>query len=327
MNRQNKYSPTQAPPCRHRTDASPRKSSHRAVTALESKREEATKDLKGTVSIGATAQELELEATPEEIWAEVQAQRRRTETIAPDIIVPPISTPPESAPPAASAPATPPLHQAVATSLRDAAVAAAPGLRDAASAARPALQNGIHAVSDYVAQQKQIRKDNSSKKRQGRELSAAFGVIGLALFIAFNHGHDAINIPSSNPPSIQTLAEVPEGQTVWVDTADLEAIEHGSSPTTQLVHDEKMDNGWRLVKHDGQLYVRGFTLPLSDQALSIAPVKMYNDDNAGVLEGVDDSEVTLPLSGFHIDSTQKSDDWSELDISHVRTNKYSREDW
>ena len=46
-----------------------------AINALEASRDEAARNLAGTVPIGEVVQELKLEATPEEIWAQVQKQR------------------------------------------------------------------------------------------------------------------------------------------------------------------------------------------------------------------------------------------------------------
>ena len=46
-----------------------------AINALETSKDEAARRLAGTVPIGEVIQELKLEATPEEIWAQVQRQR------------------------------------------------------------------------------------------------------------------------------------------------------------------------------------------------------------------------------------------------------------
>ena len=46
-----------------------------AINALEASRDEAARHLAGTVPIGEVVKELKLEATPEEIWAQVQKQR------------------------------------------------------------------------------------------------------------------------------------------------------------------------------------------------------------------------------------------------------------
>ena len=46
-----------------------------AINALEASKDEAARHLAGTVPIGEVVQELKLEATPEDIWAQVQKQR------------------------------------------------------------------------------------------------------------------------------------------------------------------------------------------------------------------------------------------------------------
>ena len=46
-----------------------------AVSALEAGKQEAARHLESTVPIGLVVQEMDLEATPEEVWAQVQKQR------------------------------------------------------------------------------------------------------------------------------------------------------------------------------------------------------------------------------------------------------------
>lgn len=46
-----------------------------AINALEAREDEAARHLAGTVPIGEVVAELKLEATPEEVWAQVQRQR------------------------------------------------------------------------------------------------------------------------------------------------------------------------------------------------------------------------------------------------------------
>lgn len=49
----------------------------KAISAIEARRQEEAQRLEGTVAIGAIAEELQLDATPEELWAEIQKQRAR----------------------------------------------------------------------------------------------------------------------------------------------------------------------------------------------------------------------------------------------------------
>lgn len=48
-----------------------------AINALEASKDEEAQHLAGTVAIGQVVDELKLEATPEELWAQVQKQRAR----------------------------------------------------------------------------------------------------------------------------------------------------------------------------------------------------------------------------------------------------------
>lgn len=47
----------------------------RALASIEARRQEEARQLEGTVVIGDVVQELQLDATPEEVWAEIQKQR------------------------------------------------------------------------------------------------------------------------------------------------------------------------------------------------------------------------------------------------------------
>ncbi len=70
-----------------------------AINDLESSKDAAARHLAGTVPIGEVVQELKLEATPEEIWAQVQRQRARK--AAEDAAVQPAFAPTATVQPAA----------------------------------------------------------------------------------------------------------------------------------------------------------------------------------------------------------------------------------
>ncbi len=301
----------------------------RALAALEGRKQEAVRQQDGTVAIGQVVQELEVDASPEDIWAEVQRQRAAAEQAA----QPPPATPPPTAtahaqgfaiPPAPPAPTSVDINATLrlsAAHLRDAARAAAPGLKQAAEAATPALKQGMDAVSRHLAASGRQRPMTlPAKIATGFGMTMAF--IGLASGLFFGTGHHAV----SRPAPWRALASVPDGHDVEADTATVQRITAGADPATVQVRDtDSLPNRWILVRHDKRWYVRGYVLESAE--VGAGPLKVYTDDNAGVLHGVEDKEVTLRLDALHIDDTNAGDDWSELDVSGVHPDAYTREDW
>lgn len=74
----------------------------RALASIEARREEEARLLEGTVPIGEVVQELQLDATPEEVWAEIQKQR--AEASAQRSAVHTVRLKPERVPPEAAIP-------------------------------------------------------------------------------------------------------------------------------------------------------------------------------------------------------------------------------
>ena len=283
----------------------------RAIAAIEGRRQEQAKGLAGTLSIGEAVRELDLDATPDEVWAEVRAQRAQVQTPTPAASVPP-------------APAPPPLPQSLGNALRDAALAAAPGLKQAAQAAAPSLKQGMDAARQHLAAQNAAK--SPTRRENAKQAVTAFAVVCAMVGVMAGTGVLS-HLPFSHPAPVRMLATVPDNHPVSADTATVQRLEAGALPTSVSVQDGSVRDTWTLVKHNGVVYMRGYTLPLSDKELGVGDVKVYNDDNAGVLHGVEDAEVTLRLDSLKIDDTNSGQGWHEIDVSSVHPDTYTREDW
>ena len=283
-----------------------------AVAAVEARRAAAAKREGSTVPIGQAVDELGVNIPPADIWAEVQARRQQGKPV--------------------------PLAQS-------AAIKAAALLKWMQAGASPLLAKS---VADWQSQFTDYKSEAFSIKQMEAELHArkrglqkrrgpvvaliiAACVIGATAF----GGHDGSRDRDNDAPSIssvssssqtRTLAEVKDGDPVSVTQDVLEKIEKGQDMAQTLVQGHgDVDNGWTLVKHNGHVYVRAFTKPLSDSALQVGEVKLYNDNDVGELDGNPDQEVTLRLDTLKIDKTDASDGWREMDVSHVHPDAFARE--
>lgn len=303
------------------TRVTPEELAH-AIATLEARRLDAERVQAGTIPIGEAVRELNLDATPEEVLTEVRAQRQAQSA-------PP--SPPQSAQTHAPAPPTPPLasvpplHQTVTSALRQAAVAATPGLKQAALAASPALKQGMDALSQHAKQPKRAKPD----KRGWRKQSA----FGFGIFFAFlglsqtglltrHHSHVSVQIA----PQVRYLSTVPDGHEVHADTATVLSIAQGADPKAVAVLDgPQQGNTWTLVRHDKHWYVHANAL--ESATLGAGPLKIYNQHNAGVLDGETEQDVTLRLDNSKVTDTNAGDNWSEIDASQVHPDTYTHEDW
>ncbi len=297
------------------TRVTPEELAH-AIASLEARRLDETRHQENTIPIGEAVRELGLDATPEEVLAEVRAQRE-AHTANP----PPAQAAPANAqtPPASPLPPVPPLHQTVTAALRQAAVAAAPGLKQAALAASPALKQGLDALSQHVKQPK--REKRARRKRPWAALGIGFAIFGIVQGGIFSHHHRV-----QTAPRFRLLSMVPDGHEVYASTATVQSIVHGADPGTVSVQDgAEMDNGWTLVRHDKHWYVRGHVL--ENARLGAGEVKVYNEHDAGVLHDQSEQDVTLRLDNSQIADTNAGDTWSEIDLSQVHPDTYTHEDW
>jgi len=297
------------------TRVTPEELAH-AIASLEARKLEEVRLQENTIPIGQAVRELNLDATPEEVLAEVRAQRQaQAATPSPTQASPSAAHTPPAPPPIP----VPPLHRTVTDALRQAAVAATPGLKQAALAASPALKQGLDAMSQRVKQPKQAKRVGRGRIWLVAGIIAAFAAATNGLG---SHTHVSVQVA----PHYRLLSTIPDGHEVYADTATVQNIASGVNPQTIRVEDgARLDNTWRLIRHDKHWYVRGFVL--ENSTLGAGPVKVYNDDDAGILHDKSDESVTLRLDNSQITDTNAGDDWSEIDAGQVHPDAYTHEGW
>ncbi len=315
MLRQEDPHPTPDTTSAAQTRVTPEELAH-AIATLEARKLDDQRHQDSTIPIGEAVRELNLDATPEEVLAEVRAQREAQSAVPPPAQSIPANSQTPPIPPLAS---VPPLHQTVTHALRQAAVAAAPGLKQAALAASPALKQGMEALSQRAQQPKQA-------KRVGRgRLWLVAGIIAAAVAAANGINSDT-HVSVQVAPQVRYLSTVPDGHEVHADTATVLSIAQGANPQTVAVLDGvQHGNTWTLVRHDKHWYVHANAL--ESATVGAGPLKIYNQHNAGMLDGEREQDVTLRLDNSKLAPTIAGDDWSEIDASQVHPDTHTHEDW
>jgi len=300
------------------TRVTPEELAH-AIASLEARRLDAERVQAGTIPIGEAVRELNLDATPEEVLAEVRAQRAAQSASPPSSQHAQTHAPTPPTPPLAS---VPPLHQTVTSALHQAAVAAAPGLKQAALAASPALKQGMDALSQHA------KKSKPDKRGWHKQSSLAVGIffafLGLSQtgLLTGHHNHVSVQVA----PQVRYLSTVPDGQEVHTDTATVLSIAQGANPQTiAVLNGVQRGNTWTLVRHDKHWYVHANAL--ESATVGTGPLKIYNQHNAGVLEGEREQDVTIRLDNSTLVDTSAGDNWSEIDLGQVHPDTYTHEDW
>ncbi len=253
-----------------------------ALAAIEARRQAEANRLAGTIPLEEAVTGLHLDSTPEEIWAEVQAQRQ-------------------------AKPAPEPASFAAADAARRAQ------LRQAQAFQTPPQQT--------------FKQSRFKRRRWGifAPILLVWVLVQAGVIPHFWNHHS-----STSAPVVRPLAQVAEGQVFYADTATVRQLA-GGAPLSEPVHlSNDLDSGWHLIKHSGQVYLQAYTLPITEQAIR-APgtqIKLYNDDDAGDLEGNHYTQVTLPLKSLHWENSQNTDvNWSEITVSHVQPDSRVWESW
>lgn len=260
-----------------------------AVAALESRRETEARHLQGTLTLGEAVSELHLDATPDELLAEVKAQREK---------------------------------RAAEEAARE-AEKAREKRADTGFAVPPSVGHGSVPLARLAP-----FSFNSRSKRKPWIFVLAILLMGNV----FGHLHaPRVRINTSgqaaiSAPQYNTLAEVPDGKTVLCSTANLQAIKNGASPAkVRLGEIDDEDMAWRIVKHDGHVYVRLQTPRMSVSELQrIGNLNVYNVKNAGELEGVHEQAVSVPLDKMDWNGTVTTGDgFQQITVSRLGLDAYA----
>lgn len=265
-----------------------------AVAALEQKREEQARHLQGTLTLGEAVSELHLDATPDDLLAEVEAQRAKK-----------------------------------------AALEVAAQAEQAAAQARQKQAETGFAVPPSVQNSRGVRPFPTFSNRPRKRSPWVFVVAIILMGNVFGHLHApriTINTSHSAPisaPQYSTLADVPNGKMVLCSTATLREIQRGASPAKIPIGQvDDQNRAWRIIKHDGHVYVRLQTPILGKQALrSVSNLPVNNNKNAGELRGEHEQTVTVRLDKLDWDGAfQEVDGGQQIAVSHVGLDDYANVD-
>ncbi len=283
-----------------------------AINMLEARKNEEAQKLAGTVDVEETIRELGIDASPDELLAEVQAQRAKklAELKARQEAMKPPPTPFQQSYPYVQ---PPPL-------------------------AGPKPPSGIpleaslpHSNPSQVFAPPTARIGSGGRRRQF--LGPLISGIVVVIVATNMAGHLGTGIKhlfaTAPPPPGQTipLAQLPEGQVGYASTSEIkDLIASNDVPTaTMKVHSNNITNTWPVIKTNGHFYLGGFVLD-ADKVLPGNTVDIYNDDNAGELHGVNEDTVTIPLDNVHMDNSWQGPTSSELTLTNVHPDEHLRDD-
>jgi hypothetical protein len=295
-----------------------------ALKAIEARRAAEADHVAGTVKLGETIRELNIDATPEQILAEIQAERTR-------------KADQDKAKTDVKAKA-----QKTASDVWDYASAAYQTIRQRieeeqkASAANPGLHRPI-----------QVRVNVRPPWVRTRPSGGLGGLIFTAFMFwcmwGFFTGHLNIGIPAnfpnfwqnpapvSTPGAIIPLDKVADGQTAYCDTSTIASIisdggtVHGAGSVQVMTN--HMDNSWPIVTRNGKVYLVGFAPTSAAGKLTAGPVDILNDNDSGELEGVHVEDVTIPIDGVKLVGQKVNDGWSQVTVDHIKIDQFTQENY
>ena len=243
----------------------------RALAALEARKQADAERLAGTIPIEEAVSQLHLDATPDEIWAEVQSQRNKTSA--------------DEARTFAEA------DEARRAQLAQAHLTQAP-TRSNRSVPSRGHWKGIRVVAPLLF----------------------FWFLFHNGMIPHFGGHG-----THAAPILQPLAQVPGGVEVYADDTALAQVSAGKPLAQITVSKNETGNRWRLVKLGDHVYLRGYIASTDSlQPLQGRGLNVYNDDNAGELEGERTSNVTLRVDKTALQKSGGDDGYSEVTVANFQ---------
>ncbi len=225
----------------------------KALAAIDARRHKDSNDRENTISIGDAVRELSLEATPEEIRAEVEKQR-------------------------------------------------------ANSTQQPKQRRfrslGLSIIVGCLAY---VALLGAREQGQQTPLSSVTLSASPSMLVQDNMGRGNM---------LQTLGEVPENRPV--------RCMFDESQNSDLTSFTSNNDAWTLLKHSGKVYLRGWTMQMSEMARQQAgQMAIYNQKPTE--NGVRFVPITLPLDAFKCISEQSGN--FELVATDIHLDQHAWEKW
>ncbi len=278
-----------------------------ALKAIEARRAAAANEAAGTVEVESMLRELHIDATPEDVVWEVEAMR--------------------------AAKAAKDKAAADAKERADQVVFAA---KNGWSALKTAVQES---TASTATQPVMVAPVYYQQRRQRVGLAgwlcfAAMLAIAPVMVVvtADAHNHHLTTTDTAKPVATH-LSGITDGDDFYASAGSVKQIMESGGKITAADRDlpiltADVENVWELADHGGVIYLRGYTLPGSEQRFPIETVNVYNDDNSGELYRNHDESVTVSLAGAKLAAPplMAGSDYSMLAMENVHPDGHFNED-
>ena len=255
-----------------------------ALAAIETRKQAEASRLAETIPLEDAVSELHLDSTPEEIWAEVQAQREKQTAVQ---------------------------NQ----SFAEADAARREQLRQVQANTPPRPQS--LRVTPLRIQLPGLMQPSSRQRFWLRPFIPLL-VVG-AMFGTGVLPHFWSHLTASSVSVTRPLAQIPAGQEVFADNTALAQLSEGKPLTQITVNENQSDNRWTLVKMGSHVYLRGYIANTDSlQTLRGQALNVFNDDNSGELNHVKTSNITLRVDNVPLQKSGGDDDFSEVTVPNFQ---------
>ena len=299
-----------------------------AIDAVERRKAAERERLASTVPIGQTIDELRIDATPDEILREVEAQR-----IAKRGQAPPKAAPPDSKE----------ARERAATEAdekwRAARIEAKKGIAAATVLASALAQDAAEAYQKHRASRGAAPIFGSRPSKRRRVLLKLLGV-GLAFAVLSSmgvfDGHWNISLPPpptaviyQGPPVTNVpLSQITNGQTLYCDSVGVEKIlqsggEIDSKDSSVILTSDSQTGNWSIQNHAGELYLHAYTKLVGINELGVGQIDLYTGDSP-VTDNDSYSEVVVPLRGAEFVGMDNTEDWSKMTVKNISVDQYTQ---
>ena len=198
---------------------------------------------------------------------------------------------------------------------------------------------GLDVTPEEVLVEVQARRQAAPKKKRqvrGQRFVLALGLAGVLLGAvlgedAWLHLHDSSDMAQTDANLTPVSLKLDPNLTVGDTSGKIEMLsEVGDNQPVRCTFDNQSSTLqyyypnssalWRLVKHDGKIYVRGWMLNVSSKVMAEDGVDVATENNSGF-----NVPITLPLDSFKVMPLVGS--IASFHAVNIHLDKYAYEKW
>lgn len=173
-----------------------------------------------------------------------------------------------------------------------------------------------------------------ARRRGWRVLLPPILVLGVLMSVGIiphnfgPHGFSPSLVTPKNTPvadsTLRPLSTIANGVEVYASDATLLQISKGKPAGQVLVSKDPDGTQWTLVRMDGHVYVRGFTVR-ADSLTTLAgnALPVYNDDDSGEFHDKATSNITLRVDGIPLERSGGDGDYSSIIVPNFRPDPFT----